>query len=110
MFSECECFGIEKDSCGIYAVTVKALIIVAVFFPRHPNILCSVTGFLCGLGQVVWSQIFLRGLVLVYAVLTVGVEDTGMWLSIYLCFSFTSVNWSISISPIPILALSCLVY
>lgn len=42
MFSECECFGIEKDSCGIYAVTVKALIIVAVFFPKalkHP-VLC----------------------------------------------------------------------
>lgn len=110
MFSGCECFGIEKDSCGIYAVTVKALIIVAVFFPKalkHP-VLCH--WFPVWSGTSCLETDFLRGLVLVYAVLTVGVEDTGMWLSIYLCFSFTFVNWSISISPITILALSWLVY
>lgn len=57
-FSDCEHFEKVKGSCDIYAMTVKALFAVIAFFPRHSNILCSVTGFPCGLGQVVWSQIF----------------------------------------------------
>lgn len=57
-FSDCEHFETVKGSYDIYAVTVKALFAVVAFFPRHSNILCSVTGFLCGLGQVFWSQIF----------------------------------------------------
>lgn len=59
-FSGCEHFGTEKGSCGIYAVTFKALISVAVFFPWHSHIPCSVTDFLSGPGQGVWSRIFIQ--------------------------------------------------
>ena len=107
-FSGCEHFGTEKDSCDICAVTFKALVLVAVFFPWHLHVLCSVTDFLSGLGQVVWRWIF-KGLVHVYAVLMVGVEDAGMWLSASLCFSLSICKLvCLHFSPIP--ALHCLVH
>lgn len=107
-FSGCEHFGTEKGSCDIYAVTFKALILVAVFFPWHSHILCSVTGFLSGVGQVVWSKIF-KELAHVYTVLRVGVENSGMWLSVSLCFSPSICKLVyLHFSPIP--ALPCLVH
>lgn len=54
MFSGCECFGIEKDSCGIYAVTLKALIIVAVFFSQGTQTSCALSLVSC----VVWDKLF----------------------------------------------------
>lgn len=107
-FSGCEHFVAEKGSCDIYAVTFKALILVAVFFPWHLHVLCSVTDFLSGLRQVVWSQIF-KGLAHVYTVLMAGVEDTGMWLSVSLHFSLSICKFVyLHFSPIP--ALPCLVH
>lgn len=57
-FSGCEHFGTEEGSCDIYAVTFKAQVLMAVFFPWHSHVLCSVTDFLSGLRQVVWRWIF----------------------------------------------------
>lgn len=102
-FSGCEHFVVEKGSCDFCAVTFKVL--VAVYFPWHLHVLCSVTDFLSALRQVVWSQIF-KGLAHVYTVLMVGVEDTGMWLSVSLCFSLSICKHVyLHFSPIP--ALPC---
>lgn len=106
-FSGCEHFGTEKGSCDIYVVTFRALILVAVFSPWYSLVLYSVTDVLSGLGQVVWSRIF-KGLAHVYAVLTVGVEDTGMWLSVSLCFSLSICKFVyLYFRPHPCPSLSC---
>lgn len=77
------------------------------FLPMHSPVLCFVTGFLSGLGQVVWSRIVM-GLAHVCTVLTVGVEDAGMWLSVTLCFSPSICKLVyLCFSPHPCSSLSC---
>lgn len=92
-FSGCDHLGTEKGSYDIYVIIFIPLVWVTVLFPWHFQVLFPFTDFLSSLGQVVWSWIF-KGLAHVYTILMVGVEGTGIRLSLSLWFSLPILVWT----------------